>query len=39
SSNNGDVYQSTELTPKQRKTFDTLGIEAPPKFLKIQPKA
>jgi hypothetical protein len=39
SSNNGDVYQSTELTAKQRKTFDTLGIQPPPRFLKIHPKA
>lgn len=39
SSKNGDVYQTTELTAKQRKTFDTLGIEAPPRFLEIHPGA
>jgi transposase len=39
SSKNGDVYQSTELTAKQRKIFDTLGIEAPPRFLEIHPGA
>lgn len=39
SSNNGDVYQSTELTAEQRKTFAALGIEAPPRFLDIQANA
>lgn len=39
SSKNGDVYQSTELTVKQRETFATLGIEPPPRFLEIHPKA
>jgi len=39
SSKNGDVYQTTELTAKQRKIFDTLGIQAPPRYLGIHPKA
>ncbi|WP_027416905.1 IS1634 family transposase [Aneurinibacillus terranovensis] len=39
SSKNGDVYQSTELTAKQRKIFAALGIEPPPRFLEIHPRA
>lgn len=39
SSKNGEVYQSTELNVKQRKTFDLLGIQPPLRFLEIHPKA
>jgi hypothetical protein len=36
---NGDLYQCTEPTSKQVQTFTALGIDPPPKFLEIQPKA
>jgi len=39
SSKNGDLYQTTRLTPKQRETFVSIGAEPPPKVLEIQPKA
>ena len=39
SSKNGDVYQSTQLTQEQRKIFDLLGVETPPRFLEIQAKS
>jgi hypothetical protein len=39
SSNNGDVHQTSELTAKQRKTLDMIGVESPPRYLNIHPKA
>ncbi len=39
SSKNGDLFQRTELTHEQRQILGTLGIEPPPGFLEIQPKA
>jgi transposase len=39
SSKNGDLFQRTELTLKQRETFVALGVEPPPNIIEIEPKS
>lgn len=39
SSKNGDLYQRTELTPKQRESFVALGVELPPNIIDNKPKS
>ncbi|WP_408010354.1 IS1634 family transposase [Pseudalkalibacillus sp. A8] len=39
STKDGDLYQRTTLTSKQRQTFAALGLETPPKVVDIQPKS
>ncbi|QZT35207.1 IS1634 family transposase [Caldalkalibacillus thermarum TA2.A1] len=39
SSKNGDLYQCTEITAKQRQIFAAVGVEPPPRFLEIQPNS
>ncbi|QZT34505.1 IS1634 family transposase [Caldalkalibacillus thermarum TA2.A1] len=39
SSKNGDLYQCTEITTKQRQIFAAVGVEPPPRFLEIQPSS
>ncbi|MDQ0341197.1 transposase, partial [Caldalkalibacillus uzonensis] len=39
SSKNGDLYQCTEITAKQRQIFAAVGVEPPPRFLEIQPSS
>jgi hypothetical protein len=37
STNDGDLYQCTELTTKQRQTFAAVGVEQPPSIIDIHP--
>ncbi|GAB7389259.1 hypothetical protein BSNK01_30970 [Bacillaceae bacterium] len=39
SSKYGDLYQRTELTPKQGQILAALGLEPPPKILDIHPRS
>ncbi len=39
SCNSGEVYQCTELTNEQLKILRAMGVERPPRYLKINPKA
>ncbi|GGK32670.1 transposase [Caldalkalibacillus thermarum] len=39
SSKNGDLYQCTEITAKQRQIFAAVSVEPPPRFLEIQPSS
>jgi transposase len=38
SSKDGDLYQRTNITSKQQRTFAAVGVEPPPRFVDIHPK-